>query len=116
MSEFELVSVVMPCRNEVRSIEKAVRAVLDSYYPNLELIVVDGMSEDGTRDVLHRLQQEDPRVRLVNNPMKLTPQAFNLGVRAAKGTILQRVDSRNIVDPNYISILVEKLQTRPDVG
>jgi GT2 family glycosyltransferase len=72
-----MVSVVIPCRNEVKAIRATVEALLKSNYPSLEVLVVDGMSEDGTRDVLHALTKVDPRVRLIDNPQKLTPYAFN---------------------------------------
>lgn len=111
-----LVSVVIPCRNEVKHIEKTVRAILASYYPDIEILVVDGMSEDGTREVLKKLNSEDPRVRTIDNTKKLTPYAFNLGVQNAAGEYVQIVGSRNVLEPDYIPILVEKLKSRPDVG
>lgn len=110
-----LVSAVIPCRNEKNAIAKTVKAILDSDHPDVEVIVVDGMSDDGTRDILHRLALEDPRVRVVDNPKKLTPFAFNLGVEHARGEYVQIVGSRNVLAKDYISKLVKTLETRPDV-
>ncbi len=115
MSE-ALVSVVIPCRNEVRHIENCIRSILKSDHKNLEVIVVDGMSEDGTREVLGRLSAEFPQVRSVDNPKKLTPYAFNIGVRAACGDYIQIVGSRNTLGPRYISILVQALEADPRLG
>lgn len=115
MNHPEMVSVVIPCRNEVKAIANTVHAILDSYHKNLEVIVVDGMSDDGTRDVLIALA-DDPRVRIVDNVRKLTPYAFNLGVRAAQGEYVQIVGARNILDSSYLSILLDKLKSRPDVA
>ncbi|MGE4130982.1 MAG: glycosyltransferase family 2 protein [Bdellovibrionales bacterium] len=111
-----LVSVVIPCRNEAKHIEGTVRAILSSDYPSLEVLVVDGMSEDGTREVLKRLGEEDPRVRTVDNVKKLTPYAFNLGVQHAAGEYIQIVGSRNVMAPDYLSRLVHVLANRPDVA
>lgn len=115
MNHPEMVSVVIPCRNEVKAIANTVHAILDSYHKSLEVIVVDGMSDDGTRDVLIALA-DDPRVRIVDNVNKLTPYAFNLGVRAAQGEYVQIVGARNGLDPAYISILLDKLKSRADVA
>jgi len=113
--EAPLVSVVIPCRNEVKAIRKTVLAILASEYPNVEVIVVDGMSQDGTRAVLMDLCSEDHRVRMVDNPQKLTPFAFNLGIKQARGEYIQIVGSRNVLAPDYLSILVDALQQHDDV-
>jgi GT2 family glycosyltransferase len=110
-----LVSVVIPCRNEVRHIEGCVEAILSSDYPNLEVWVVDGMSDDGTREVLAVLAQKHKNVFFVDNPKQLTPYAFNIGVRAAQGEFVQIVGSRNTMAQDYISKLVEVLKEKPEV-
>lgn len=111
-----LVSVVIPCRNEAKNIGETVRAILNCDYPNIEILVVDGMSEDGTREVLAEISRTDPRLRVVDNVKKLTPFAFNLGVQNAAGEYVQIVGSRNVLAPDYISILVDVLNSRPDVA
>ncbi|MGE0526237.1 MAG: glycosyltransferase family 2 protein [Bdellovibrionales bacterium] len=112
----DLVSVVIPCRNEAKAIEQTIRAILDSEHPNIEVLVVDGMSEDGTRSIVGQIEQADPRVRLIDNPKNLTPYAFNLGVKNARGEFIQIVGARNVVQPDYIPILLHTLKTRPDVA
>ncbi len=116
MSQGLLVSVVIPCRNEVKSIQGTVRAILQSVYSNIEVIVVDGMSDDGTRQVLDELVRADQRVRVIDNPKRKTPFAFNLGIRASRGEFVQIVGSRNVLDQEYILKLVVKLENRPDVA
>jgi glycosyltransferase involved in cell wall biosynthesis len=110
-----LVSVVIPCRNEVKAIRATVLAILESTYPNLEVLVVDGMSEDGTREILKELAFETKRVRTIDNPKKLTPFAFNLGINHSQGEFIQIVGSRNVLADDYLSILVDALQTHPGV-
>lgn len=111
-----MVSVVIPCRNEAKSIRKTVEAILNSSYPSLEVLVVDGMSDDGTREILQQLEAANPRVRNIDNPKKLTPYAFNLGIQNARGEFVQIVGSRNVLEKDYLTILVDALQTHPEVA
>lgn len=111
-----LVSVVIPCRNEVKSIRKTVEALLAGDHQNLEILVVDGMSEDGTRDVIQKLTQEDARVRMIDNPQKKTPYAFNAGVVNSTGEYVQIVGSRNVLAKDYISLLMKNLEENPQVA
>lgn len=112
-----LVSVVIPCRNEAQHIEACVLSILSGTYKNLEVLVVDGLSEDGTRDVLARLVAEGHGlIRLIDNPARLTPFAFNAGVRAARGQYVQIVGSHNLLAPDYIELLVQFLESRPEVA
>jgi len=115
MKEVPLVSVIIPCRNEVKAIGPTVKAILKNSYPNIEVLVVDGMSEDGTRDLLAELTTQDKRVRMIDNPKKLTPFAFNLGINNSKGAFIQIVGSRNVLDKDYLMILVDALQSFPQV-
>ena len=80
------ISIVIPCRNEVRHIESCLQSVFAFEEPegDFEVIVSDGMSEDGTREILERLAKSDSRIRMVDNPQKNTPCALNAGIRAAK--------------------------------
>ncbi|MDZ7372431.1 MAG: glycosyltransferase family 2 protein [candidate division KSB1 bacterium] len=89
-----MVSVVIPVRNEEATIERCLRSVLDQTYPadRLEVLVVDGRSTDRTREVVQRLAQEDGRVRLIDNPDRITPVARNLGVAQARGEIIAIID------------------------
>ncbi|MBE3133928.1 MAG: glycosyltransferase family 2 protein [Acidobacteria bacterium] len=108
-TELPLVSVIMPARNEARFIECSIRSVLDGDYPpdRLEVIVVDGMSEDGTTDIVRRLAAEDPRVRLVENPRRITPVAFNLGIQASTGRYIVFVGAHSTLHRDHIRRSVE---------
>lgn len=80
------------------------------------MLVVDGMSEDGTREALFGLKDIYPTLKIIDNPHRLTPFAFNLGVVHSQGEFIQIVGSRNILAPDYLAILVAKLRSLPDVG
>ncbi|HAM72234.1 MAG TPA: glycosyltransferase family 2 protein, partial [Verrucomicrobiales bacterium] len=73
------VSIIMPVRNEERFITGAIEAVFEQDYPadRLELLIVDGMSTDRTRELVVGAQQYHPNLKLVDNPGKIVPTGFN---------------------------------------
>ena len=114
--DMPVVSVVMPVRNEEAAIGDAVRSVLAQSYPRLEVLVVDGRSEDRTREVVRALAAEDDRVRLLDNPARVIPAALNVGLAAATGPLLARIDGHARVNADYLLRGVAALTTRPDLA
>jgi succinoglycan biosynthesis protein ExoA len=109
--EWPSVSVIMPIRNEAGFIEESLGAVLAQDYPGqLEALVVDGMSDDGTRQIVQAITAEGAHVRLLDNPHHIVPAAINLGAQAAHGEIIVRVDGRSIIPPDYVRRCVELLR------
>ena len=108
-----LVSVVIPCRNEVSFIGRCLDSVLASEYPGemLEVIVADGMSRDGTRECVAGYAARDPRVRLIDNPVGVTPVALNRAIEEARGMVIVRLDARAAIAPDYIARAVESLES-----
>jgi glycosyltransferase involved in cell wall biosynthesis len=106
------VTVIVPCRNEERYIGPCLDSILASDYPKdrLEVLVVDGMSEDRTRDVLAGYSAAHPWIRLIDNPRRITPVALNLAIRASTGAILVRMDAHVVYPPDYVSKLVAALE------
>lgn len=109
--ELPSVSAVVACRNEVTHIERCVRSLLDADYPAhlLEVLIVDGRSDDGTRELVVDLASREARVRLVDNPRRITPVAFNLGIATAVGDIILIVGSHSHYPPSYVRVLVNWL-------
>lgn len=107
-----LVSVVIPCRNEERFIGACLDSVLATSYPEdrLEVLVVDGMSEDGTRATVGGYVRRHPCVRLLVNPKKITPAALNIGITAARGEIIIRMDAHSLFPAHYIPACVDYLE------
>src|SRR2546428_5121823 len=107
-----LVSIVVPCRNEAEYIRPLLDSILANHYPGdrLEVLVVDGMSDDATRDVIASYARRHPSIRLLDNPKRITPCALNLGITRARGAIIMRMDAHAYFPPNYISDLVDWLE------
>jgi len=118
MSEQALpfVSVIMPIRNEASFIERAIKSILDNDYPaeKVEILVVDGMSDDGTRRTVARLSEGDGRVRMLDNPKRIVPAAMNIGIKAARGDLFIRVDGHAEIPADFITRSVECLLDHPD--
>lgn len=107
------VSVVIPMRNEHDWIERCVASVLAQDYPadRMEVIVVDGDSDDGSLAVVDALAQRDPRVRLLRNPARIVPSSMNVALRAARGAIIARVDAHTMLERDYLTRGVELLES-----
>lgn len=106
----ELVTVVLPVRNEERSITACLESVLAQDYPNLQVVVVDGESTDATVARVEALIRRDPRVELVTDGRRSIPAALNTGLAAARGRWLVRVDGHSTIPPGYVSRAVGRLR------
>jgi succinoglycan biosynthesis protein ExoA len=97
-------SIIIPCRNEAHYIESCVRSMLtqDVSSKNFEVLVIDGMSDDGTRDILARLADTDPRLRLIDNPQQIVSTGLNLGICASRGRVIIRIDVHTEYAPDYL--------------
>lgn len=114
----ERTSIVVPCYNEREHIEGVVRGVLGPLRSPavLEMLVVDGGSNDGTVEVLRRLAGEFSDLRVLTNPDRDIPKAMNIGVRAAHGDIIVRMDAHARYPPDYIERLLGRLSSSPGAG
>jgi len=110
------VSVIIPIRNEAGFIERAIRSILDNDYPaeKMEILVVDGMSNDGTREIVRKLSMTDSRVKLLDNPRRIVPVAMNIGLKAAQGDLFIRIDGHAEVPADFISQSVRCLHEHPE--
>lgn len=110
-SSLPFVSIVMPVRNEKSFIERSLGAVLAQDYPRdcLEILVVDGMSTDGTRERLFAIAREHSYVRVLDNPGRIVSTGLNTAMRLARGEIVIRVDGHCEIPPDYVSKCVRHL-------
>jgi len=102
------VSIIIPCRNEEKHIGKCLNSLLKNNYSKdlIEIIAVDGMSEDNTRDIVKEYNKKYPLIKLFDNSEKITPVAMNIGVKEARGDIVMCVGSHSIYTDSYIEKLV----------
>jgi glycosyltransferase involved in cell wall biosynthesis len=105
----------MPIRNEADFIERSLGAVLTQDYPRelLEVLIADGLSVDGTSQIIARLAEAYPdiRVLVIENPGRIVPTGFNLALDRARGEVIIRVDGHTIVAPDYVRECVMALQS-----
>jgi glycosyltransferase involved in cell wall biosynthesis len=106
------VSVIVPCRRERQWIGACLDSILAGEYPldRLEVLVVDGLSDDGTRDVIQSYTERFACVRLVDNTALTAPAALNAGIAAATGEIIVRMDAHSVYPADYIARLVHWLE------
>jgi succinoglycan biosynthesis protein ExoA len=104
------VSIIVPARNEERTIEKLLQELLNQNYDSnrFEVIVADGLSTDSTRDTVMRLRQTYRNLQLLENPGQLASAGRNRGIQAASGDILLIVDAHcDVGTPDYLTRLAE---------
>src|ERR1700722_4398982 len=90
MDNLPLVSIVVLCRNEKDFIVKCLDSLVANDYPktHLEVLVADGMSQDGTRNLVESYSKKHSFVKLLDNPKKIPATAANQGIKAAKGDLI----------------------------
>lgn len=106
-----MLSVIVPIYNEEKYIAKCLDSILEQDYPkdDMELLLCDGMSKDRTREIITEYQKKYPWIQLLDNPKRIAPCAMNVGIEAAKGDIIMRLDAHASYENNYFSALVKAL-------
>ena len=107
-----MLSVICPIYNEEKYIAKCIDSILAQDYPkdDLEVIFVDGMSSDHTREIVAEYSAKYSFIRLIDNPDRIVPPAMNIGIKASVGDIIVRLDAHAIFPRNYFSELVKNLR------
>ena len=105
------ITILIPCRNEEKYIGQCLNSIIKqiSSGEKIEVLVIDGMSEDKTREIVKNIIKKHSFIKLLDNPLKIVPTALNIGIKIAKGKVLIRMDAHNIYENNYISKSVEYL-------
>jgi glycosyltransferase involved in cell wall biosynthesis len=112
------VTVVVPCRNERQYIAACVDSILAQSYPTewLQVIVVDGCSDDGTTEVLSELYGGHARVTCLNNEKRTTPYALNIGIRNSNAEVVIIFGAHAVMHKNYVFHCVDVLSNDHSVG
>jgi len=106
------VTVIIPCRDEEKFINKCLDSIIANDYPKnrLEVLVVDGMSDDRTQGIVKEYVQNYSYIRLLNNPKKITPCGLNIGIKNSKGELVLWMSAHNEYEKEYISKCVKYLK------
>lgn len=106
------VSIIIPCRNEEKFIGSCIDSILANDYPKdkIEVLVVDGMSEDKSKEIVGDYSKQYKFIRVIDNPRKITPCAFNTGIRNSNGEIIMILGSHSTYQNDYISKCVRYLK------
>src|SRR5687767_3497431 len=107
----DLVTVVVPARNEEAAIEACLASILGQDETSLQILVMDGKSTDRTRELVTAIAARDPRVELLDNPERIVSTALNRALAAARGAWLVRIDAHATVPPDYVRRAVGHLGT-----
>lgn len=104
------VSIVMPIYNEERYIESCLQSLIEQDYPHiLEILCVDGGSQDRTHAILAGFLQKYQKIHLLSNPLRVQAEGLNIGIRQAQGEIIARIDAHGLYAQDYITQCVEQL-------
>ena len=113
MSELKIVSLIVPCRNERAFVEAFCADALAQRLPphhELQLIIADGASDDGTRAVLDELALREPRLWVVDNPGKTVSCGLNRALAVARGAVIVRMDVHTRYAGDYVAQCLLALQ------
>jgi len=102
----------MPVRNEEEHIRASLQSLLDQSYPlsEYEIIIIDGRSSDRTKQIIEEIRNRHPQVRCLDNPPGIVPTGMNIGIRAARGKIIVRVDGHSIYPRDYAANCIKSLE------
>lgn len=108
------VSVIIPCRNEEKTIHLVLDAIYSQSYPRdlLQVVIADGFSEDLTRQKIADFKSAHPELNLlvVDNPKRIIPAGLNAAIRASSGDVIVRMDAHSIPNPDYVALCVDALE------
>lgn len=105
-------SIIIPCRNEALFIDQCLESVF-SFEPivgGYEVLIIDGMSDDGTRYKLAEWAKRWTNLRILDNPERIVPTGMNIGIKAAYGNWVVRLDAHSVYPPDYLRLCIETSQ------
>jgi succinoglycan biosynthesis protein ExoA len=111
MYQLPQICIIIPERNEKSSIRTCLNAILAQDYPQnlVSILVVDGISTDGTREILTEYERDYPFFKVIESPRKVVPPGFNMALRLTQADIIIRVDGHTVIAPDYVRQCVETL-------
>ena len=107
------VTIIVPIKNEVKFIKNTINSILNQNITkyNIQIIISDGMSTDGTREIVNEFQKRKECITLIDNVDQVVPSGFNKALNFAKGDIIIRVDGHSILNPDFVENCVNVLMS-----
>ena len=105
----KLISIIIPIRNEVDTISKTLDSIINQTYPitKIEILISDGMSNDGTRGILMKYQKKHSFIKIIDNPESIVPTGFNRALSMASGQIIIRIDGHAYIEKDFIEMCIK---------
>ncbi len=107
-----MLTIVCPIYNEEKYIARCIESIMSQDYPkdDWEVLFVDGMSTDLTKEIIASYMMKCPYIRVLDNPHRIVPYAMNMGINEASGDIIMRIDAHTIYETNYCSAIINRLK------
>lgn len=111
-------SIICPTYNEEKYIADTLQSFLSQQYHSfeLEILIVDGCSSDKTREIVQSFSNHYPNIKLVENPQRKTPYAFNAGLKAASGEYVAILGAHTVYESNYLQVCYDALVSSNSIG
>jgi succinoglycan biosynthesis protein ExoA len=106
------ISIIIPCRNEAGHVREFLDSALEQQLDpgqEIEVLIADGMSTDGTREVIREYAARLTNVRIIDNPQKIVSTGLNEAIRQSAGEIIVRMDGHTVYAPDYVRECVRAL-------
>jgi glycosyltransferase involved in cell wall biosynthesis len=112
------ISIIIPCYNELAYIERCLDSIVENDFSHrlAEIIIVDGMSDDGTRAILDKYVEKYSICKLLDNPDRSQVVGLNIALSEARGDVVVRCDAHSIYPKDYFCGLFDILQSNPEIG
>jgi glycosyltransferase involved in cell wall biosynthesis len=111
------VSVIIPCRNEEKFIGKCLDSLISQSFPKekMEVLIVDGMSKDKTREIIKDYIKKYPFIKILDNPKIIFASATNVGIKNSKGNFIILLGAHATYSNNYVEECIRYLQENKNV-
>ena len=110
-----MISVIVPVYNVEEYLEECLESIRNQTYQNIEVILVNDGSTDGSKEICERYCQQDPRFRLINKENQGLSIARNRGVKESNGEYIMFVDSDDVVKENIVEVLLSYMKADVDL-
>lgn len=107
---FKLISIIIPAYNAEKTIEKCINSIASQSYKNIEIIVINDGSKDNTEEIIKKMQNNDSRIKVIQQENSGAPVARNHGMTYAKGKYILFFDSDDILKDKALEIMYNEIE------